>query len=99
MDSCRGDSGGPLICVNQRSCEAKLFGIVSFGYGCGRAQKPGVYVNMHSFRMRSWVNNILAAYKSRITCKGNKVPEEATRSYYGAIKKLTGNNRNCRNVY
>ncbi|NXY44795.1 GRAK protein, partial [Ceuthmochares aereus] len=39
-DSCKGDSGGPLICAGQYS------GIISFGKGCGRRGMPGVYTRL-----------------------------------------------------
>ncbi|CAD7082661.1 unnamed protein product [Hermetia illucens] len=37
IDSCMGDSGGPLI------CDDKLAGIVSFGKGCARPKLLGIY--------------------------------------------------------
>ncbi|MEW5302076.1 MAG: hypothetical protein WDW36_004886 [Sanguina aurantia] len=53
-DACQGDSGGPLILQSTaKAANASgdvLLGIVSFGYGCARAGKPGVYTNAGSFR-------------------------------------------------
>ncbi|CAH1104307.1 unnamed protein product [Psylliodes chrysocephalus] len=39
-DACQGDSGGPFI------VDGMQMGIVSWGYGCGKPQKPGVYTNI-----------------------------------------------------
>ncbi|XP_043267894.1 trypsin-2-like [Venturia canescens] len=49
-DSCQGDSGGPL------TANKKLYGIVSWGYGCAKPKYPGVYSNVAS--MRSWIKNV-----------------------------------------
>ncbi|XP_077024095.1 transmembrane protease serine 12 [Tamandua tetradactyla] len=43
FDSCRGDSGGPLMCYIPEDGRYFVMGITSFGHGCGRKDFPGVY--------------------------------------------------------
>nr|XP_014344675.1 PREDICTED: serine protease 56 [Latimeria chalumnae] len=49
VDSCQGDSGGPLTCQDPTSKQHYLYGITSWGDGCGERGKPGIYTRVTAF--------------------------------------------------
>ncbi|XP_077359587.1 transmembrane protease serine 9-like [Festucalex cinctus] len=58
-DACQGDSGSPM--VSQQDSIWIQSGIVSYGYGCGRANNPGVYTRVSIYQ--SWINSHISSDK------------------------------------
>lgn len=56
VDACQGDSGGPLV---WRTPDGPLLvGVVSWGEGCARKLKYGIYTRISAYR--DWIDHVLA---------------------------------------
>ncbi|XP_053602824.1 vitamin K-dependent protein C isoform X2 [Plodia interpunctella] len=55
-DSCAGDSGGPLLC-RDRDMRYYLQGITSFGDGCGKRGKYGIYTRTAGYV--PWIKRVM----------------------------------------
>jgi trypsin len=54
VDTCQGDSGGPMF--GRTSAGAlRIVGTTSFGEGCARPGKPGVYARVADATLRPWI--------------------------------------------
>ncbi|XP_055535038.1 uncharacterized protein LOC129724307 [Wyeomyia smithii] len=64
VDTCAGDSGGPLLCRDTTKVNSPwtIFGITSFGDGCGKKNKFGIYTKLPNYV--DWVWSV-------INCDGN----------------------------
>jgi len=75
LDSCGGDSGGPLSCFDEASGQYYLAGVTSFGFSdCGKAGHLGIYARMETYE--PWV---------RETIEADKTLSSAPPSYYDSF--------------
>jgi secreted trypsin-like serine protease len=54
VDTCQGDSGGPMF-GHAADGSLRVVGATSFGEGCARPNKPGVYARVGDDTLREWI--------------------------------------------
>jgi trypsin len=71
VDTCQGDSGGPMF--GRTSAGAlRVVGTTSFGEGCARPGKPGVYGRVGDQTLRPWIAETTGTGVSNGTSRATK---------------------------
>ncbi|XP_078003722.1 mannan-binding lectin serine protease 1-like isoform X2 [Phascolarctos cinereus] len=55
-DACGGDSGGPMVTRSEEQSPWYLVGTVSWGDGCGKKDRYGVYSSIHE--NQAWIQKV-----------------------------------------
>jgi trypsin len=71
VDTCQGDSGGPMF--GRTSAGAlRVVGATSWGEGCARPGKPGVYARVADEALRPWIAQTTGTGVSTATSRATK---------------------------
>ncbi|XP_046918173.1 uncharacterized protein LOC124498460 [Dermatophagoides farinae] len=79
-DSCQGDSGGPLFRFDPLVNRNILYGIVSYGVGCGRRHYPGIYSRISYYS--DWIQKTINNDHHRQQQKQDEYSEQIQKFFY-----------------
>jgi len=78
-DTCQGDSGGPLLAPLDTGSAVRLIGATSYGEGCAREGKPGVYARLAEGSVKAFIQGLVPeAYATGAPAPGATATPTAT---------------------